>query len=82
MDKPHSGYYWLKASMMIDDYAIFPSRISQSDIQTYMNNMTTDSSIVEEYMDFNNTSYHGATVGDGGLNAGAGTLSPDSPHNE
>ena len=30
-----------------------------------MNNMTTDSNIVEEYMDFNNTSYYAATVGDG-----------------
>ena len=71
----------IRASMMIDDYAIFPSRLSQSDIQTYMNNMTTDSNIVEEYMDFNNTSYYAATVGDGALNAGSGTLSVDSPHN-
>ena len=71
----------IRASMMIDDYAIFPSRLSQSDIQTYMNNMTTDSNIVEEYMDFDNTSYYVMTVGDGALNVGSGTLSVDSSHN-
>jgi large repetitive protein len=68
-----------RTSMMVDDYAIFPTRLSQSDIQSYMSNMTTDANIVENYHNFNAGSL--SDIVGGSAVSGQAYFSPDSPHN-
>jgi hypothetical protein len=74
------GNSWNDSSMILDDYATFPTRLSQSDIATYMNNMTTDSNIIDHYYDFNAGSLSDIT-GNGTDASGAANRHTDSPHN-
>ena len=68
------------AGLIFDDYAIFPSALTTSDIQTYMNDMTTDPNIVEHYYNFDGGSLSDI-VGDGTDASGEGGRHTDSPHN-
>jgi hypothetical protein len=77
--KHKSSNSFRRTSMMLDDYAIFPTRLSQSDIQNYMNSMTTDPSIVENYHNFNSGSL--SDIIGGSAVSGNAYFSPDSPHN-
>ena len=78
--KKTSANFTTSAGLIFDDYAIFPSALTTSDIQTYMNDMTTDPNIVEHYYNFDGGSLSDI-VGDGTDASGEGGRHTDTPHN-